>query len=64
MRFQVGDIVRLHKDHHAKGTHNRDATVVEITPNRGTAVAVVGIGNDAGVTNWHERSLRLVRRPQ
>lgn len=63
MRFQVGDIVRLYKGHHAKSKYPREGKIVSINPESLTSVRVDGIGS-AGIGNWYPQSLRLVRRPE
>ena len=62
MRFQVGDIVRLHKRHPAQARRPMDAIIVEIDLGRATSIAVTGLEVNNRVTNWYPESLRLVRR--
>ena len=69
MRFQVGDIVRINKDHQCDATRNGYATahdkfgegrVVRVL----SGTVVVDWSKADGYGNWTPSVLRLVRRAQ
>ena len=63
MRFQVGDIVRLSKDHSDKRRFNYDMIVTRLTPDEGIEVFTSNFDGTREM-GWFESSLRLVRREQ
>ena len=69
MRFQVGDIVRINKDHQCDATRNGYATAHDKFGNGrvtsiGSNIVVVRWATTATNENWTPNVLRLVRRPQ
>ena len=61
MRFQIGDRVRLHKDHSRGATRYGNGTVIEIRDS-GYIARVKIQWSVRGTSHWRERSLRLIRR--
>lgn len=62
MRFKVGDIVRVKKDHDYKIDYPSDMIVTSVKETMVYTVEYSDVSNSCG--NWFESSLKLVRRPE